>query len=139
MLNPSIIRQFLFEQKRHNVVGRSMQPILRHGQTITLIPHEQTLISGHIYVFLCYGKLLMHRLVIHEKNVAVFMGDHSVRVEKVDCSAIVAKLECSYNKFLLTLINLMNKICFAVSGRKFMYALLQKIRIRCIAFLTGTF
>jgi hypothetical protein len=133
---PILVKQFLFEQERCNVIGNSMHPMLHSGQTVNILPHERALIIGHIYVFLDYGKLLMHRLVAIRKQAAVFMGDHSISIEKVDQSAIVAKLECHYNRRLVTLINFINTTCYRVSAVYFLFSFVQKFRIPCITLLT---
>jgi hypothetical protein len=114
-----------------------MRPSLDHDQTVMLLPVDKALVVGHIYVFLYFGKLLMHRLVAVRKHRAIFMGDHSTRMEEVDRSAIVAALECKYTRVALPLINLLNRLCCYASEFRFLFAVLQKVRVHSLLLIAG--
>ncbi|MDR2572294.1 MAG: hypothetical protein LBD23_18630 [Oscillospiraceae bacterium] len=81
--------------QKTNIIGSSMEPILRNGDVGFLIEMPKYTI-GEIIVFKYainkHDKLLAHRIVNIEKNYYHCKGDNSLEIEKVELSAVLGKL-----------------------------------------------
>jgi len=134
-MRPDVVQEFLLSVNEHRVVGDSMRPSVHHGQKIALSKIGAEFIIGHIYIFIYNDRLLMHRLIAMHGQCAYFMGDHSLIVEKVPYSAIIAEYNANYPHSLLPIINFINTVCFIVGKKRGAVTIVQMMRICCIMLL----
>jgi len=93
MTPQQMLYKALFIRAKHGVeltvTGISMEPVLHHGDTIT-VQKKETYEIGDILVFLYkYQELLVHRLLKIENGRYFCKGDNSFRLEDMDASQII--------------------------------------------------
>lgn len=65
-----------------------MQGTIDDAELVAVGPAGETLLPGKCYVYEYLGTRMLHRLVKIEGDSAVFLGDRTTRVEKVNKAAV---------------------------------------------------
>jgi len=95
MVNKLYLKQLLlFRSKQHRpfeiiVNGTSMQPILSHGQKITICGRDEYSVGDILVFFYKNDSLLVHRLLKIHNERYFCKGDNSFRLEDIERENIV--------------------------------------------------
>jgi hypothetical protein len=117
-----------------NIAGNSMWPYYTDGQVVKIYPKKQyNLYPGKCYVFLKKDILIIHRLICTFQSIALFAGDASNSIERVELDHIIGipeKNSPAVSDPMIALINYMflpfKKFKFIFNFRKYIIQSLIK-------------
>ncbi len=111
------------------VEGNSMYPTIKNNQNIKILPKENELVPGKLYIFNYRSKIIIHRLLKKQNNNCIFIGDNTSNIHHIKNDEILGMAKIQENRYFVLSVMLLNSFFYNKRTDSF---IMNRIRTKII-------